>query len=147
MGDFSSRRVDGLRERRDIPGLVEALERGGLRDRRAAANALIEIPDRRALAPLVAALQDEDEAVRRNAALALGEFEDTRPQSDLDTIVEPPIRALADPAPLVRASAASALGRMKSALATEPLDRLRREDADELVRRTAAAVLGGFPPS
>ena len=146
MADFSSRKVDGLRERRDIAGLVEALGRGGLRDRRAAANALIEIPDRRALAPLVSALQDDDEAVRRNAALALGEFEDTRPESDLDAIVEPLIGALADPAPLVRASAASALGRMKSALATEPLERLRREDADELVLRTAAAVLGGFPP-
>jgi HEAT repeat protein len=126
---------------------VAEQRRGGLRDRRAAANALIEIPDRRALAPLVGALQDDDEAVRRNAALALGEFENTRPQSDIDAIVEPLIGALADPAPLVRACAASALGRMKSALATEPLDRLRRENADELVRKTAAAVLGGFSPA
>jgi len=147
MGEFSSRKVDGLRKHRDIPGLVQALEHGRQRERRAAANAFIEIPDRRALAPLVTALRDDDAAVRRNAALALGEFEDTRPQSELDAIVEPLLGALDDPTPLVRASAASALGRMKSALATEPLDRLRRDDADELVRRTAAAVLRGFPPS
>jgi HEAT repeat protein len=86
-------------------------------------------------------------AVRRNAALALGEFEDTRPQSELDAIVEPLVGALDDPTPLVRASATSALGRMKSPLAIEPLERLRRDDADELVRRSAAAVLRGFPPS
>jgi HEAT repeat protein len=82
--------------------------------------------------------------VRRNAALALGEFEDTRPGTELDAIVEPLAAALADSASLVRVSAASALGRMKSEQAVEPLERLARDDSDELVRKTAAAVLRGF---
>jgi HEAT repeat protein len=144
VGDFSSRKVEGLRKRRDVPGLVQVLGSGSPRERRAAANTLVEIPDRRALAGLVAALGDEDEAVRRNVALALGEFEDTRPGSELDAIVEPLVAALADSAPLVRVSAVSALGRMKSERAREPLESLSRDDPDELVRKTAAAVLRGF---
>jgi HEAT repeat protein len=147
MGDFSSRKVEGLRKRRDVPGLAQILLGGSPRDRRAAANTLIEIPDRRALAALVAALGDEDEAVRRNAALALGEFQDTRPGSELDAIVEPLVGALGDSAPLVRVSAASALGRMKSEHALGPLERLARDDPDGLVRATAAAVVRGFRSS
>jgi HEAT repeat protein len=144
MGDYSSRKVEGLRKRRDVPGLALALTGGAPRDRRAAANTLIEIPDRRALPALIAALGDEDEAVRRNAALALGELEDGRPGDELDTIVEPLVGALSDFDPLVRVSAASALGRMRSTRAIEPLERLAGDDPDELVRTTAATVLRGF---
>jgi HEAT repeat protein len=147
MGDFSSRKVEGLRKRRDVPGLVQVLAGGPLRERRAAANTLIEIPDRRALTGLVAALGDEDEAVRRNVALALGELDDPRSEGELDAIVEPLVAALQDPAPLVRVSAASALGRMKSERAVEPLEHLAQDDPDELVRKTAAAVLRGFRAS
>jgi HEAT repeat protein len=141
--EFYAPRVQSLRRRRDVPGLVATLGQGGARQRRAAANALIEIPDPRSVAALTVALGDADEAVRRNAALALGELQDARPNTELDAIVDPLVRALGDASPLVRVSAVSALGRMKSPRAVAPLEALA-SDGDDLVRKTVAAVLRGF---
>lgn len=140
MLEFFSPRVAGLRRRRDVPGLVEALAQGSTRVRRAAANALVEIPDPRAIDALVTALGDEDELVRVNAALALGEFQG-RPE--LPTIVEPLSRALHDDSPLVRSMAASALARAKEPTAVPALiDAL--QDRDGTVVATVEAVLPTF---
>jgi HEAT repeat protein len=138
--EFYSVRVQRLRDRRDIPGLIEALRTGRPRARRAAANALIEIPDPRAIEPLVAALRDADELVRLNAALALGEFQG-RPE--LSTIVEPLSAALRDDSPFVRAMAASALGRAKDSAAVPALIEAL-DDPDYGVQRTVEAVLPTF---
>lgn len=140
MLDFYSARVHRLRDRRDIPGLIEALRTGRPRSRRAAANALIEIPDPRAIDTLVAALSDADELVRLNAALALGEFQG-RPE--LSTIVEPLSAALRDESPFVRAMAASALGRAKDPGAVPALIEAL-DDPDYGVQATVEAVLPTF---
>jgi HEAT repeat protein len=138
--EFFSPRVAARRRRRDIPGLIDALRHRNPRARRAAANALIEIPDPRAIDALVAALRDDDDLVRVNAALALGEFQG-RPE--LATIVGPLTGALRDRSSLVRAMAASALARAKDPGAVPALiDAL--DDESENVRATAAAVLPSF---
>ncbi len=143
MLEFWSPRVDRSRRRRDVPAIVEALRSGGLRTRRAAANALVAIPDARATDALVAALRDHDELVRTNAALALGEL--TGPQSAGEVLKARGalVDALGDAEPRVRAMAASALGRTKATEAVEPLIGAL-DDADPLVRRTATVVLQAF---
>jgi HEAT repeat protein len=138
--EFYSVRVHRLRDRRDVPGLIEALRTGRPRARRAAANALIEIPDPRAIDVLVAALSDQDDLVRLNAALALGEFQG-RPE--LSGLVEPLTGALRDESPLVRAMAASALGRAKDPAAVPALVEAL-DDPDHGVQRTVEAVLPTF---
>src|SRR3712207_2052809 len=129
-----------MRRGRDGAGLTAALRDGTPRVRRAAANALDEIPDRRRPEPLIAALGDSDPAVRANAALALGELEDARPDTPLAAIVDPLVARLGDESPSVRAMAASALARMKDPRAVEPLIGLLEDDS-ELVRQTARSVL------
>jgi HEAT repeat protein len=141
--EFFSPKVTRLRRRRDVAGLVDVLRRGGPRDRRAAANALIAIPDPRTVEPLTEALKDADPLLRTNAALALGELQDGRPHADLSPIVTPLVEALGDPAPEVRAMAASALGRTRSAAALEPLI-AALGDPSTTVRLTAKAVLSGY---
>jgi HEAT repeat protein len=140
VGEFSSFRVSRLRNRRDVPGLVEALRSSNHKARRAAANALIEIPDPRTIEPLIAALGDPDELVRVNAALALGELQGL---PELPAIVEPLTRALRDPSPHVRAMAASALGRGKDPAAVPVLIEAL-DDQDGAVRAAARALLPTF---
>jgi HEAT repeat protein len=141
--EFWSPRVDRSRRRRDVPAIVEALRGGGVRARRAAANALIAIPDTRATDALVAGLRDDDALVRTNAALALGEL--TGPQSEGEVLKARGalVDALRDSEPRVRAMAASALGRTKANEAVEPLIGAL-DDADSLVRRTVTVVLRAF---
>jgi HEAT repeat protein len=126
-----------------VAGLVDVLRRGSERDRRAAANALIAIPDPRTVEPLTEALKDADPLLRTNAALALGELQDGRPGADLSPIVDPLVAALSDPTPEVRAMAASALGRTHSERALDPLLRALG-DSSTTVRLTAKAVLAGY---
>ncbi len=143
MLEFWSPRVDRSRRRRDVPAIVEALRSAGVRARRAAANALIAIPDTRATDVLVVGLKDNDVLVRTNSALALGEL--TGPQSAGEVLKSRGalVDALSDSEPRVRAMAASALGRTKASEAVEPLIGAL-DDSDLLVRRTATVVLQGF---
>ena len=129
MASFSSRKVSGMKRRRDVAGLIETLREGGERDRRAAANALVTITDGRAVDPLIEALGSDDWLLRTNAALALGEFQDSRPDSELRRIVPPLAAALQDQQPSVRA--ADALVRAL-------------DDDNTAVGKTAALVLRGF---
>jgi HEAT repeat protein len=138
--EFFSPRVSRLRRRRDVPGLVEALQNSGPRTRRTAANALILITDPRAIDALVAALEDPDELVRLNATLALGEFQG-RPE--LGAIMEHLASALHDESPLVRSMAASALARAKDPQAVPALI-AALDDPDGNVRATISAVLPTF---
>jgi HEAT repeat protein len=142
--DFFAPSVTRLRRRRDLAGLIEALRSGQVRVRRAAANALILMPDPRAAEPLTAALRDPDELVRVNAALALGELQGPRPE--YERTLEPLLAALDDPSAQVRAMAASALGLRKDARAIAGLVR-HLDDESALVRTTALVVLRGFDDS
>jgi HEAT repeat protein len=143
MSSFSSRKVNGLKRRRDVAGLIETLRTGGERDRRAAANARVTIPDLRAVDPLIEALGSDDWLLRTNAAFALGEFQDSRPDSELRRIVGPLTAALEDQQPSVRAAAATALGRLRDPAAIEPLVAVLDDD-NPAVGKTAALVLRGF---
>jgi HEAT repeat protein len=140
---FTSRKVSALTRKRDVAALVETLRTGSARDRRAAANALITIPDQRAIDPLIEALRADDWLLRTNAALALGEFQDARPGGDTRRIVEPLTRALNDLQPGVRAAAASALGRMHDPAAVDGLI-AALDDEDRTVAKMAALVLRDF---
>jgi HEAT repeat protein len=132
-----------MKRRRDVAALIEVLKTGGETDRRAAANALVTIPDPRAVDPLIDALGAADWLVRTNAALALGELQDARPDSDLRRIVLPLTAALEDQQPSVRAAAASGLGRLRDPAAIEPLV-AALDDDNPAVGKTAALVLRGF---
>jgi HEAT repeat protein len=138
--EFFSVRVSNALRRRDVPELIDALRSGRPRTRRAAANALIEIPDPRAIDSLVRALHDPDVLVRVNAAIALGEFQG-RPE--LDAIIEPLSTAMHDESPIVRAMAASALGRVKDPSSVPALVQAL-DDRDASVRGTVSFVLRTF---
>ena len=90
----------------DIKGLIKAL--GYIKDedvRTAAAGALGQIGDPRAVEPLIAALKDEGESVRSSAARALGKIGDPRAVESLSA-------ALKDKKWHVRKPAAGALDRL-----------------------------------
>jgi len=85
--------IDRMKVKKNVKGLIKALgyhKDWKARDlRRAAAEALGEIGDARAVEPLIAALKDKDREMRETAAKALGEIGDAR-------AVEPLIAALKD---------------------------------------------------
>jgi HEAT repeat protein len=101
--------------------------------RQAAASALGQIRDARAVEPLIAALKDQDRAVRRAAAGALVQIG--------ARAVEPLIAALRDDYWAVRRAAAEALGQIGDAPAVEPLIAALKDSAGA-VRRAAAEALG-----
>jgi HEAT repeat protein len=127
---------------RDVAGVIDALGTGSPRTRRAAANALIRIPDPRASGALVEALSSDDVLLRRNAAIALGEVLGTRPsdQTAIDTALT---AALADPDPSVRTMAAASLGRTRPEAAVPGLIGLL-DDQQPSVRSLARIVLRGY---
>jgi HEAT repeat protein len=92
--------------KRNVEGLIEALHYEADDDvRAAAARALWQIEDDRAVEPLIAALKDEWWEVREAAAKLLGQIGDER-------AVEPHVAALWDQAPGAREAAAGALKRL-----------------------------------
>ena len=68
---FTRRRIDKLKEGRDVYGLIVALWHRRTSMRREAALALAELGDQRAVAPLIGALGDEKRSVRVAAAHGL----------------------------------------------------------------------------
>jgi HEAT repeat protein len=86
--------------------LIAALANGDPELRKAAAEALTNIPDPRALDALGRALSDPDREIRAAAVHALGHIEDERATGHL-------LRALKDPDREVRKLAAEALGERK----------------------------------
>ena len=149
--------VGKMKSKGDVKGLIKALNyRKDAYIREAAAKALGEIGDARAIEPLIDALKDESEYVRSAAAEALDKLgwqPDTEERKaaywaakqEWDKCVEigapavePLIIALKDWR--VREAAAEALGKI-GAPAVEPLiDALR--DKSEDVRKAAAEALG-----
>ena len=105
----------------------------------AAAAALGELGDPRAVELLIEALKDKDLRVRFEAALALGVSEDPR-------AVEPVIEALRDGDLDVRFEAALALGVSEDPRAVGPLIEAALKDEEGLVRAAAAWALRRMDP-
>jgi len=133
MGLFGPPNVEKMKAKRDVEGLIKAL--GYQKDasvRQAAAGALGQMRDPRAVQPLIAALKDSDRHVPETAAEALVKIG--------TPAVEPLIVALKDSDSNVRRLAAGALGQIGDARAVEPLIAARTDSNWEL-RQAAARAL------
>lgn len=134
---FGPPEVGKLKNKGDIDGLIKALEyKNEPNVRSAAAKALGEISDERAVEPLIAALKDKKAVVRQNAAMALGKIEDSR-------AVEPLAAALQDENFTVSTVAATALGEIGDERAVEPLT-AALDDESSFLRNAAAKALKQF---
>jgi len=162
MSLFGPPDVNKLKAKQNVNGLIKALNyQKDWMVRKAAAEALGEIKDSRAVEPLSAALKDSNEWVRWHAAEALGKIGASAVEplivalKDRDQknahravaealgrigtpAVEPLIVALKDRDQNVRCAAAEALGKIKDARAVEPLIAALK-DTD--VRARAAGAL------
>lgn len=126
--------IDKLKAKKDVKGLIKALEyRSSGQIRAEAAQGLGEIKDRAALRPLIAILTDEDQDVRKASADALGAIGDSEAASAL-------IKSLEDKVEDVRQTAATALGRL-DAHAVKPL-LAALKNGSQRVRWGAAVALG-----
>ena len=140
MGLFGPPNVEKMRAKGNVMGLIKAL--GYQKDWQtglAAASALGELKDGRAVEPLVAVLKDGYYLQRETAARALGEIGDAR-------AVAPLVAVLGDDYSTVRGAASQALVRI-GAHAVEPLVAALK-DSDSDVRVAAAQGLAGIglPP-
>lgn len=93
---IARRKIDGLRRKGDIEGLVSALKNPLLAGK--AAKALGEINDERAVEPLIEALHDRNEDVRCLAAKSLGEIGDPRAEDPLENASHDEYRQVRDSA-------------------------------------------------
>ena len=131
--------VGGPEAEQAVETLTAALkdeERGGIA-RPAAAKALGQLGDARAVKPLLAALKDNkwswSSRLRETAAEALGKLGDAR-------AVEPLIAALKDKELSVRLAAAGALGELGHAAAVEPLVAALERTSSPLCATVAEAL-------
>jgi HEAT repeat protein len=138
--------------------LTSALQSGNPLMRGAAAEALRQLADTRAMPSLVDALKDPDESVRQSAALALGQLswrpltEDELARWNVamhrwdaaveqeDPAVDPLLHAAARSTPATQAAAIMCLSRLKSVRAIQPLVAQLQSPHGE-VRRAAARAL------
>jgi len=125
---------DTARQSQRVAALVAALRDSDVEVRRAAANSLGQIEDKRAVPGLITALHDADAEVRQQAAWALAQLEDKR-------ATEPLIAALKDSNTEVRRKSAWALGQLEDQTAGPALAAALRDD-DAEVRKNAAWGLG-----
>jgi HEAT repeat protein len=158
MWIFGSPNVDKLKAKGDVEGLIKALGyQKDWRVREAAASALGEIGDARAMEPLIAALKDHDSDVRQGAAGALDMMDWQPDQSENgatywvakgewsrcvrigEAAVKPLIAALKGGGLEAREDAAETLGQLGEP-AVEPLIIALRDD-DEVVREVVVGVL------
>lgn len=134
MGIFDRKpNIEKMKAKKDVKGLLKALQYKEASVRAEAAKSLAEIGDERAVEPLIHALKDEDWMVVGEAASALAAIGDTR-------AVEPLIQALKTEELMVRGVAALALGYIEDKRAVEPLI-LALKDEDWRVREEAASAL------
>jgi HEAT repeat protein len=130
---FGPPNVNKLKQKQDIGKLIKALNYDNASVRGAAAKALGEIGDPRAVEPLIAALKDDHSNVRATAANWLGKFG--------EPAVEQLCAALKDDNEFVRRFSADALGEIGHVRAVDPLcDALK--DENKLVRQSSARSLG-----
>jgi HEAT repeat-containing taxis protein len=141
--EFWSISVKRMERKRDIAGIIDVLGSGNRRARRAAANALIRVPDARSVQLLGEALSSDDPMLRRNAAIALGEVVPFVSGREEEAIGAALIGALDDPDASVRTMAAASLGRTRPPNALVPLIELL-DDSQPSVRKVATVVVRGY---
>lgn len=130
---FPKLNVKELEERKDVQGLMKALQHEDTRIWGEASGALIEIGEP-AVEPLILALKDVNPRVRWIAAAALGEIGDAR-------AVEPLVNAITtDPERDVRWHAVDSLGKIGDVRAIGPLTQSLK-DKDSFVREAARGAL------
>jgi len=140
--DKSKPDIEDMEERRDIEGLISALNHQEYIIRKEASAALKRVGDERAVDALIQALEYEEgvdshvllRTVREYSAEALGNIKDER-------AVEPLIQALNDEDEDVRWKSAWALGKIEDERAVEPLIQALNDET-WIVRRYSAASLG-----
>jgi HEAT repeat protein len=166
MSLFGPPNVNKLRSKRNLSGLIKALAWQPQEDiRAAAARALGDIGDARAVMPLTVTLRDPEWSVRHASAEALTNIPDARAIPHLlaaisddsvfvrhaagtalvkigEPAVMPLITALKDSVPYKRETAAWALGRLHDDRAVKPLNTVLLKDNDSDARLFAAESLG-----
>lgn len=105
--------------------------------RRAAAAALVKLPDASAVETLIKGLADSADSVRGLCATALGNIKDTRATVPLLRILETEAK------PLVRMQAATALSKIKDPKSLEALTKLLDSEKDERVKMALAGAIRG----
>ena len=126
MGIFDRKpNVEKLAAKKNIEGLIEALQHKDHDVRRHAAYALGEIRDARTVESLIQALKDQESSVRYEAARALRKIKDAR-------AMEPLIQALKDENG-IRHEAAEALGEIGDARALKPLFQALTDEYSNLI--------------
>ncbi len=115
MGLFKPN-IQKMQKKRDVPGLIRALNDKDFFIRDAAAKALTQIGDIQAIKPLVDALKDKNRNMRWSAATSLGKLGVGG--------VEQLISCLKDDDPEVRKASAKSLGLIGEAKAVESLAHL-----------------------
>lgn len=114
---FSPPNIERLKAKRDVQGLIKALQHRDAATRRDAATALGDIGDERAVDPLIASLGDGDADMRYESAEALGKLRDHRAVEGLARLLDWD----AESSEYVRAVAAHALGRIGDPRAADHL--------------------------
>ena len=104
--------VEKLVARRDVDGLINALNHRDYKTRKRAAEALGEMKAKEAVGALIKTLKDENPEVRKAAAYALGRIGDER-------AIKPLVETLKDESLDVRIEAAKALKKISYKKAAE----------------------------
>ena len=141
-GNFLSRRAAatdlagmvGKKDTAAVPVLLEAFHDSNLEIRRAAAEGLGKIGDRRAVDTLMEGLGDENDYIRYDCALALDAF-------DLPRVHDALIQALMDQSSYVRWAAGRSLGELKVKKAVPDLISML-QDSSSYAQTSAAEALG-----
>jgi HEAT repeat protein len=135
--------IDDLKAKKDVDGLIEALNHEDIIIVKEAARALKYVGDERAVDALIQSLELYDDesnftiatSIRTFSAEALGIIVDLRAEVPL-------IRSLNDKSSEVRAAAAESLGKLGDDTAEESLVFILENDTNADVRKHAASALG-----
>ncbi len=141
LGLFGSPNIEKLSEKRDVNGLIKALNYKDESIRSEAVSALAKIGDKSAVPPLIAILENQQEppSLRCSAIRALAELGDA-------SAVSPLTAALKSRVLDIRREVIEALGKIGTERVIEPLIvALQNDEAD--VRQRAAVVLGNSADS
>lgn len=118
--------TERLLKKKDVRGLIGALEHSDEMIRRRAAEALGQLESPEALEPLIVALNDPIPNVRAEATYSLGKLGDSRAKDPLVTVLN-------DKDKLVRRAAAISLGKLRDHRAVAYLISLLNEEDEQAV--------------
>jgi len=136
LGIFGPPDVSQLKMKKDVHGLIKALNhKNDSTIRKNAMEVLAEL-GAYAVDPLIAALEDNDQDIRIGAASVLGHIGDTRPVNHLIAFLFKEENWIA------QKTAIHALGRIKNPRLIDTLDTVLKENKYSNVWKNAAEVLG-----